>query len=175
MPRDSKGRFIKGFSYRKGKHLTPQQIIEMSKRLKGRKAWNKGLKGQTFGYHHSDETKEKIGRANSISQKGKKLSLETRRKMSLSKRGKNAYQWQGGKTRILKRLRNSLEYRLWRDAVYKRDDYTCVWCGKRGMTLNADHIKPFAYYPELRFAIDNGRTLCLDCHKTTDTYLKNQI
>ena len=43
--------------------------------------------------------------------------------------------------------------------------------GGKTVTLNADHIKPFAYFPELRFAIDNGRTLCVDCHKKTDTYL----
>lgn len=32
------------------------------------------------------------------------------------------------------------------------------------VVLQADHIKPFA------FAIDNGRTLCVACHKTTDTF-----
>jgi len=53
---------------------------------------------------------------------------------------------------------------LWRKAVFERDNYTCIWCGKKDKTIQADHIQEFATHPELRFAIDNGRTLCKDCH-----------
>lgn len=68
-------------------------------------------------------------------------------------------------------IRESLEYKLWRESVFKRDNYTCQICDKRGAKLNADHIKPFAFYSELRFDLVNGRTLCEDCHKKTDTYM----
>ena len=74
-----------------------------------------------------------------------------------------------GKSTLYKRIRKSKEYKLWRTSVFERDEYTCVWCGETGY-IQADHIKPFSLFPELRFAIDNGRTLCIDCHKTTGTY-----
>jgi len=78
--------------------------------------------------------------------------------------------WKGGITLVNKAIRNSAEFSRWRTMVFKRDDYTCQLCFNKGGKLNADHIKPFSLYPELRFELSNGRTLCIDCHKTTDTY-----
>lgn len=63
--------------------------------------------------------------------------------------------------------RYSIEAIKWRKSIFKRDDYTCQICGVRGSYLEADHIKPFAYFPELRFELSNGRTLCRDCHNKT--------
>lgn len=86
-------------------------------------------------------------------------------------RGAAHYNWQGGKTAEHAKLRNSLEYKQWRTAVFERDDYTCQECGQRGGDLHVDHIKPFAIHPELRLDVANGRTLCVPCHKKTPTYL----
>lgn len=75
------------------------------------------------------------------------------------------------------KLRRIKKYKDWRIAVFKRDNYTCQKCGIRSrkglgktVNLNADHIKPFAYFKELRFEVSNGITLCEDCHRKTDTY-----
>lgn len=83
--------------------------------------------------------------------------------------------WKGGVTSKDKLFRKTPEYKAWRVSVFERDDYTCQICGIRGGSLHADHIKPFAYYKELRLDIDNGRTLCVDCHKKTDTYLSGAL
>ena len=62
-------------------------------------------------------------------------------------------------------IRNSEEYRLWRNAVFIRDGYTCQMCGRCGGKINAHHIKRFSEYPDERLNIDNGITLCYACHK----------
>lgn len=112
------------------------------------------------------------------SQKGIKRTPETRIKMSLSMKGlphlngrrENSPNWKGGITSKNAKIRSSLEYIVWRRNIFERDEYTCVLCRRKGVRLNADHIKPFAYYPELRFEINNGRTLCKKCHENTPTF-----
>ena len=72
--------------------------------------------------------------------------------------------WRGGVTAERKAAMSRIEYKDWRRAVFERDNYTCADCGKRGGDLEADHIKPWAYCPELRYTVSNGRTLCATCH-----------
>lgn len=84
--------------------------------------------------------------------------------------GEKNHSWRNGVSTENHRLRQSAAFKRWRLAVFTRDNYTCQSCGKHGGYLEPDHIKPFAYFPELRFDLSNGRTLCKPCHKLTDTY-----
>jgi 5-methylcytosine-specific restriction endonuclease McrA len=68
-----------------------------------------------------------------------------------------------------KKIRMSSNYIEWRTAVFERDSYTCQICGQRGGELNADHIKPFSIFPQDRFNLSNGRTLCVSCHRQQPT------
>lgn len=123
------------------------------------------------GHIVSIELRKKV----SETHKGRKLTTEHRKKIGEHFKGEKNHKWKGGVTPLNESIRKSIEYKLWRRSVFERDNYTCTWCGIRGGDIHADHIKPFALFPELRFAIDNGRTLCVKCHRTTDTYGFNSI
>ncbi len=83
--------------------------------------------------------------------------------------GEHNHNWKGGITSESEKIRKSDEFIEWRRLVYEHDNYTCQTCGKHGGELNAHHIKAFAEFPELRLDIDNGTTLCIDCHRRTFT------
>jgi hypothetical protein len=83
---------------------------------------------------------------------------------------KNCHFWRWWITDKNKTIRNSTKYRKWRKVIFDRDNYTCVICWQVWGILNADHIKPFSKFPELRFDFDNWRTLCRKCHRETETY-----
>lgn len=127
------------------------------------------IAAKNTGKKRTEENKAKL-RITRARQIMRPKTIEERRALSEARKGDKWYTWKGGVTPIHKALRCSLEYKLWRESVFKRDDWTCQFCKVKGGTLHADHIKPFAYYPELRFDINNGRTLCKACHLKTDTY-----
>ena len=161
--------------------------------IKGKSPWNKGRK-----YSNKNKGKplsEKHKKALMVPRPGAGIYPRTEYHADISSRrmkkfyehggkagfrvkkyyntGEKNNNWKGGITPINEKIRKSVQYKLWRVAVFKRDNYTCVWCGNDKGDKHADHIKPFSLFPELRFAIDNGRTLCVPCHRTTDTYGAN--
>lgn len=89
--------------------------------------------------------------------------------------GSKNINWRGGIWPENARARNTNEYKAWRKAVLERDDYTCQKCGRNRyeepmLILHAGHIKSFSEHSDLRLDINNGQTLCFDCHKDTDDY-----
>lgn len=65
-----------------------------------------------------------------------------------------------------KRMSTSPEVKEWRLAIFTRDEFKCVSCGQIGGKLNARHILSWKKYPDKRFDVNNGITLCYDCHVT---------
>jgi hypothetical protein len=150
-------------------------------------------RGNTYmrGKKMSDESKEKMRIAANGHHRGigHEVSEETRKKISLAQVGKRTGSdnnfWKGGKTPLSRSIRTSFQYRQWRSDVFTRDEFTCCECGVVGSRkLVAHHIEPFNILldkynirslqdssdcDEL-WNINNGMTLCCDCHYKTDSY-----
>ena len=139
--------------------ISPEEIARRTE-TRRKNGWNK----------NPEKTKSLMSQNNARANLGRKQSDEERLKKSLAMTGEKSHSWKGGMTPIHDRIRKSAEYQIWREHVLKRDNYTCQFCKKRGGKLHADHIKPFALHPDLRFELSNGRTLCIPCHHTTDTH-----
>lgn len=152
----------------------------------------KGIKNPNYGKHRTEETKKKISESHkgimaskktkimmSKMRKGNKLKEETKRKLSESLRGEKSHLWKGGITLLNILIRSNFKYRQWRSDVFTRDNFTCQQCGQWGGRLRAHHIKSFssilqrheiinleeALECEEIWNINNGITLCKDCHK----------
>lgn len=145
-----------------GKKLSEEIKHKIRTAKLGKTPWNKDKKCPQIsaylkGRKHTEETKQRIG----LARVGKCM-------------GKNHPRWKGGTYGTERhRVMSTFEYKNWRKAVFTRDNWTCVWCkisGSRKTPIEADHIKAYSLYPELRFDVSNGRTLCKPCHRRTDTW-----
>ena len=146
-------------------------------------------------WKQTEEAKQKIREAN-IGNKytfGKTWKVNHIVRRPHLREDKNHF-WKGGKTKIGFKIRHLPEYRFWRDFIFKRDNYTCL-CGRKcrqgdRVILQADHypiplsvlIDKFkiqkiddAIYCKELWNINNGRTLCKECHKKTETYGINKL
>jgi hypothetical protein len=79
--------------------------------------------------------------------------------------GETHYNWQGGKSKERDLVKRNPEYVEWRNKVYTRDSHTCRRCGdNKGHNLHAHHIMNWSSNTDLRYDIENGITLCNNCH-----------
>lgn len=76
--------------------------------------------------------------------------------------GTNSTNFKGGHT-VGARTQYANRLKVWREKVYRRDNWTCTTCGTKG-DIQAHHIKSFAEFVSLRLVVANGTTLCIDCH-----------
>lgn len=157
MPANHAMMLRKAWEAQKGRKHTAEHKANISAALKGipkpfkpgRKSWNAGTKGLMPTPWNKGKT---LGKAwNS----GKPMPQNS---------GPLHHSWKGGVSKNDKSRYWSLEYRLWRRAVFARDNFTCQHCGTYRCFLNAHHIKAFAQFPALRFDVTNGITLCRPCH-----------
>jgi hypothetical protein len=160
-----------------GVYVRTQKCREaLSKSRKGFTPWNKGKKIDknlypNYGHHkkHTETTKQLMS-SNHSGMSGKHHSEETIYKIKHSQVGKPhpkgslSPRWKGGITPINKIIRRSLDYINWRKSVFERDNWTCRKCGTSKTFLHPHHILNFSKYIELRFCVDNGVTLCKNCH-----------
>jgi len=107
---------------------------------KGRAPWNKGQQYRA-GWRHTPET---------------------RRLLAEQKRGANNPQWKGGITPFGNQIRQGVQALV--PEVFRRSDYTCRLCGRRGGLLTVHHVLPIWARPDLALDITNLVPLCEGCH-----------
>ena len=154
----------------RGNYKHPKELIEQIVKTRMERIKSGVISPYWKGKHRSEETKEKI----------RKYMLENPRDVT------KCIFWKGGIDSLSSSVRKCWKYREWRDFVFKRDNYTCQECGEGQGNKHAHHIKSFslllknnnisseeqAILCEQLWDINNGITLCVACHKLTDSYLK---
>lgn len=153
---------------------TPEVRKRISETLKGRASPMKGRR-------HSSATRQRMSdasigrpkgpmadatkRKQSEARKGVPLSAEHRAKIYAAvPRGAEHPNWKGGTGTERHMAMERTEYKQWRSAVFLKDNFTCQICDQYSGHIHADHIKTWAEYPELRYDLNNGRTVCRACH-----------
>jgi hypothetical protein len=145
------------FGFQKGFKPTEQHLKNLSLSHLGQKAWNKGMK-------MDDKFREKC-RARQL---GKFVrSEEGKRSFKQKMSGQNHWRWTEDRSEVdlNKRRWCTKECIEWREPVFLRDGHKCKIANEDCCAdVEAHHILSWREYPELRFNINNGITLCRTHH-----------
>ncbi|OGT23775.1 MAG: hypothetical protein A2W47_04305 [Gammaproteobacteria bacterium RIFCSPHIGHO2_12_38_15] len=167
----------------KGRHLSTETKRKISLAHIGRKhPWNNrnfqdGELNPMFGKRGNLSPNWKGGRPHckkcnkELKNRKSKLCFPCYKKEAIGELSAN---WKGGIAPVNYKIRQSLEYQIWRKEVYAKDKYKCRLCNKKKQ-LVAHHIKLFSEFPELRFSVDNGITLCRSHHAKIHKSIKSEI
>jgi len=156
-----------------------------SKKFKGHLKEIGFKKGYDKRRENNQSGQFKKGHKTNVGKKKEPHSKSTKTKMSDARkkyyaRGNHPWNWRG-KSSLNRRLREIIEYKIWRSKVFERDNWTCQTCRKRGVYLEAHHKKEFikiikefkiktieqARKCKELWDVDNGVTLCKNCHNLT--------
>ncbi len=164
---------------------------------KGIIPWNKGLSWTELSERRKGEGNPMFGKKLSEDQKqsireraleggygkwmiGKKRSPETLEKFRATVKSK--YDRIGRITPFRMVVRRCFKYKQWRADIFERDKFTCQKCEAHGVYLEADHYPKLfsqimdefkittldqAFKCQQLWDINNGRTLCRECHNKT--------
>lgn len=173
---------------RKRPPMTKQQKLKLSEAHKGKIPYNKGWKTKQREFICVNCQEVFWVHLSKIKQQPKILSCSPQCKGVGMRQEKNPF-WKGGITPLRVRISQLPQYIIWRKQIFERDNFTCQHCNQFGGELQVHHVKPLSkiiHEHHIKTVIDalncselwdlnNGLTLCLDCHKQTDTYLNRGI
>lgn len=177
--------------WNKGKRLSKETCLKMSRSRMGhvvsaetRKKIGDANRGKKRSPEEAERcrqlaigNKNMLGKRHTEESKGKmrQAALRYKEKNPNFNKGENHgmygvygdkhHSWKGGTSTLHEYLRKRYEFTNWRNQVYERDNYICWLCSKQGGYLHPHHILPFADFPESRYDVDNGMTLCDKHHK----------
>lgn len=141
----------------KQKWSDPSYHKKQAGAMKGKTAWNRNMKTGVFVKCLQCGTEKYCSPS-----RAKTFKFCNRRCYFIAARGEN---W---KPKTVSKAKDRLERLKFRNEIQRlvleRDSYTCQFCHNKGGKLQVDHIQSWAEYVELRFDINNCRTLCMACH-----------
>ncbi len=151
-----------GHRFLMGNHFGNVELLK--KWIENNGPWNKGKKGLQKWTDKQRESflNKMVGHPGW--NVGKHTNSEEYKEILRQKMKGNRYSYVNGNSSKNELIRKSVESRLWREAVFARDNFTCQKYGEQGGTLHSHHIQNFSTHPDLRFAIDNGITLSKKAH-----------